>query len=102
AVSNAETRVRYGHPEPMLLDRMSHRLRPGHSRFVTPATPSDTTGQPRVPDPNLPCSVAVPSTSVSNAPDGGSTDGGSTDCTSSPTLPGLFAETVPDNLFTSD
>ncbi|MDB4969110.1 MAG: hypothetical protein JWN44_4799 [Myxococcales bacterium] len=103
ATANLETRVKYGHPEAMLLDRVSHRLRNSQQRFVSPATPADTVGQPRVPDPNNPCAVAIPTTSVSNVPDGGVVDGGiGGTCTASNLVPGLFAEPVPDALLPFD
>lgn len=100
--SNLQTRVKYGHPEAMLLDRVSHRLRPGYLRFATPTTPSDPGGQPRVPDPFNPCATAIPSTTVSNIPDAGVPDAGSVSCLTSPQLPGLHDEPVPDVLFTTD
>ena len=96
AQSNADTHGQAGHPEAMLLDRVSHRLRAGHPRFALPLTPSDTSGQPRVIDPLNPCSVAVPPTS-SGAPDGGTGSTGA--CTdTAATLPSLISEPVPDVL----
>ena len=93
AVSNAQTRVQFGHPEAMLLDRVSHRLRAGNLRFAQPQTESDPTGQPRVSDELNACTVAVPDTSP-GAPDGGVPDGGTCNGGSS-SLPGLYAERIP-------
>src|SRR5262249_29966356 len=87
-----ETQIQVGHPEALLLERLSHRLRPGHPRFALPRAASDPTGQPRVIDESNPVLVSVPATSLG---DGGVSDGGVT-----AGLPGLYAENVPAALTT--
>ncbi|MGZ3437943.1 MAG: hypothetical protein ACXVDD_00415, partial [Polyangia bacterium] len=95
-ISLSDTVKQFGHPQPLLLDRVAHRLRSGHPRFFAPTNESDNTGQPRVTDAVHPCAVAVPPTSP-GVPDGGVPDAGS--CGSSTgTLPGLYAEPVPPEL----
>jgi DNA-binding beta-propeller fold protein YncE len=93
--SLADTVLHFGQPQPMLLDRVSHRIRGGHDRFAKPLTESDATGMARVPDHLNPCSVAVPPTSP-GVPDGG-VDGGS-GCNGSSALPSMFNEPVPQVL----
>lgn len=93
-ISQRQTAVQFGHPEPMLLDRLSHRLRSGHGRFVAPFNASDTAGQPRVTDETNPCAVAVPPTSP-GAPDGGVPDAGVGVCGGTAALPRFYAEPVP-------
>ena len=93
ATSRSQTVAQFGHPEPMLLDRLSHQIRAGHPRFFLPTSESDTTGQPRVIDSSNPCAVAVPPTSP-GVPDGGVPDAGGCGSTSG-NLPSLYREPVP-------
>jgi hypothetical protein len=89
-ISIQQTEAQLGHPEALLLDRLSHRLRGGHPRFVAPLTFSDTTGMARIADETEPFGIAVPSTSEG---DGGVADAGIT-----AGLPAFFAEDVPSYL----
>jgi hypothetical protein len=91
-----DTVKQFGHPQPILLDLVSHQIRNGHPRFFNPATESDVTGQPRVPDSANPCAVAVPPTSP-GIPDGGVPDAGACGSTSGG-LPSLYTELVPPEL----
>jgi hypothetical protein len=77
----------------MLYDLLAHQIRNGQPRFFLPQTPSDSTGQPRVPDPTNPCGVAVPPTSP-GVPDGGVPDAGGCGSTTG-NLPSLYSEAVP-------
>ncbi|HEX8954170.1 MAG TPA: hypothetical protein VF945_20080, partial [Polyangia bacterium] len=94
--SLTDTVLQFGHPQPMLFDLLAHQIRNGHPRFYNPATESDTTGQPRVPDSTNPCAVAVPPTSP-GIPDGGVPDAGACGSTSG-NLPSLYREDVPAQL----
>jgi hypothetical protein len=96
AVSLIDTVQQFGHPQPQLLDRVSHRLRSGHPRFFLATNESDNVGQPRVTDSTHPCAVAVPPTSP-GIPDGGVPDAGSCGSTTG-SLPGLYSEPVPSDL----
>ncbi len=96
AQSLADTVKQFGHPQPILFELLSHQLRAGHPRFFNPATESDVTGQPRVPDSTNPCAVAVPPTSP-GLPDGGVPDAGACGSTSG-NLPSLYRELVPQSL----
>ncbi|MCU1277309.1 MAG: hypothetical protein JWM53_855, partial [bacterium] len=96
AVSLSDTVKQFGHPQPMLLDRISHRIRSGHQRFFLSTTESDNTGMPRVPDSTHPCAVAVPPTSP-GVPDGGIPDAGGCGTTEG-NLPSLYTELVPQQL----
>jgi hypothetical protein len=49
----------FGHPLPMDLDRVAHRLRGGSSRFFQPANPSDNVGQTRIADETNPFQLSV-------------------------------------------
>ncbi len=49
----------FGNPLPMELDRVSHRLRGGTSRFFQPVNFSDNVGQPRINDPTTPYQLSV-------------------------------------------
>ncbi|MCU1278531.1 MAG: hypothetical protein JWM53_2077, partial [bacterium] len=100
AISLSDTVQQVGHPQPFLLDRVSHRIRSGHPRFVLPAAESDNTGQPRVPDRTHPCAVAVPATSP-GIPDGGVPDAGGCNTTVG-NLPSLYGEPVPAELMPAD
>jgi hypothetical protein len=93
-VSNRQTLVQLGHPQAMLLDRLSHRPRAGHPRFVAPFNASDPSGQPRVIDENNPCAVAVPPTSP-GAPDGGTPSVTTNVCNGTSTQPSFYAEALP-------
>jgi hypothetical protein len=84
-VSTHQTETQLGHPQALVLDRLSHRIRTGHARFVAPQSPSDPTGQPRVADETLPFTTFVPTTATS---DGGVSDGGVASGA------GLYAETI--------
>jgi len=95
-ISLSTTVAQFGHPQPRLLDLVSHQIRNGHPRFFLPASESDSTGEPRVPDNTNPCGVAVPPTSP-GIPDGGVPDGGGCGSTTS-NLPSLYAEPVPPML----
>ncbi|MCU1281233.1 MAG: hypothetical protein JWM53_4779, partial [bacterium] len=96
ADSLADTVQQFGHPQPMLLDRVSHRIRSGHPRFIVSNAESDNTGQPRVTDSLHPCAIAVPTTSP-GVPDGGVPDAGAAGAcgSTSSNLPGLYTEPVP-------
>ena len=74
-ISLTTTVAQFGHPQPRLLDLVSHQIRNGHPRFFVPASESDSTGEARVPDNTNPCGVAVPPTSP-GIPDGGVPDAG--------------------------
>jgi hypothetical protein len=91
--SRAQTVQHFGHPTPLLLDRLAHRLRGGHLRFQSPATPDDTTGMARIADEFNPFNVVVPSTS--QVADAGVPN---TDAGASPNLPGLYQEMLPPSL----
>jgi len=91
-----DTVKQFGHPQPLLIDLVSHRIRSGQPRFFNPATESDATGQPRVADSTNPCAVAVPPTSP-GTPDGGVPDAGACGTTSGG-LPSLYTELVPAEL----
>lgn len=94
--SLSDTVKQFGHPQPMLIDLVSHRIRSGHPRFFNPATESDVSGQPRVADSTNPCAVAVPPTSP-GTPDGGVPDAGACGSTTGG-LPSLYRELVPMEL----
>ncbi len=94
--SLSDTVKQFGHPQPFFFELLSHQIRNGHPRFFNPATESDTTGQPRVPDSTNPCSVAVPPTSP-GIPDGGVPDAGACGSTTG-NLPSLYRELVPPEL----
>jgi hypothetical protein len=96
AVSLSDTVKQFGHPQPLLLDRVSHRIRNGHPRFFLPNAESDNTGQARVTDSTHPCAVAVPATSP-GVPDGGVPDAGGCGSTAG-NLPSLYGELVPPEL----
>lgn len=89
-----QTEEQYGHPEALLYDRISHRLRGGHPRFEQPLTFSDLTGMARIADETQPFGVAVPSTSQA--------DGGTGDAGISANLPAFYAENVPSYLIGDD
>lgn len=94
--SLVDTVAQFGHPQPMLLDRVSHRLRSGHPRFQVSNNEGDNIGQPRVSDSQHPCAVAVPSTAP-GIPDGGVPDAGACGSTVG-NLPSLYVEPVPATL----
>jgi hypothetical protein len=93
ALSRAQTVQHFGHPTPLLLDRLAHRLRGGHLRFQNPTTAGDTIGMARIADEFNPFAVVVPSTST--VADAGAPG---VDAGASPNLPGLFEEQLPTSL----
>ena len=95
-VSLSDTVKQFGHPQPKLIDLVSHQIRNGHPGYFNPSTESDTTGYPRVPDSTNPCGVAVPPTSP-GTPDGGVPDAGACGSTAG-NLPSLYRELVPGQL----
>jgi hypothetical protein len=61
----------FGHPLPMDLDRVSHRLRSGSSRFFQPTNQADNVGQPRLTDVANPYQVfvnGIPKAAVTDGP----------------------------------
>ncbi|HEX4457456.1 MAG TPA: hypothetical protein VIA18_05780 [Polyangia bacterium] len=86
-ISVSQTEAQYGHPEALLYDRVSHRLRNGHPRFELPLSFSDTTGMARIADETQPYGVALPSTSQG--------DGGAGDAGIAAGLPAFYADNVP-------
>lgn len=58
-----------GAPEPLVLDRVSHRLRPLTDRFARPPSESDNAGTPRLRTPNDPLTVRVGSEARASGPD---------------------------------
>jgi hypothetical protein len=96
ATSIKQTLVQFGHPQPLIFDRVAHRIRAGHARFGAPQAAGDSAGQPRVVNELSPCAVAVPSTSP-GAPDGGVPDAGVGVCGGSAALPSFYAETLPQS-----
>jgi hypothetical protein len=57
----------FGHPIPMELDRVSHRLRGGTNRFFQPVNFSDNAGQPRLADEGNPYQLTVAGLPKSNS-----------------------------------
>jgi hypothetical protein len=94
-LSRSQSIQEYGHPTPLLLDRLAHRMRGGHLRFAIPQTASDNTGMARIADEFNPFGVSVPSTSAVDA-GVAQVDGGA-----SPNLPGLYQEALPTSLIGS-
>lgn len=99
-LSIKQTLEQFGHPQAMLLDRVSHRIRPGHARFAAPQSAGDSNGQPRVLDEQAPCAVAVPPTSP-GSPDGGIPDAGAGVCGGNASLPSFYAERLPPDFYSS-
>jgi hypothetical protein len=92
-LSRQQTQQLYGHPTPLLLDRVAHHLRSGHLRFVSSASAADPVGMARVSDEFNAFSVSVPSTSV--VADAGVPN---SDAGASPNLPGLYQEPLPKSV----
>jgi hypothetical protein len=97
ALSEQQAGVHFGHPQPLLLDRVSHRIRPGTPRFTSGLSEADVIGAPRVTNNLQPCVTLVPSSTAGTAGENSAPPGR---CDTG-TLPGLLPEAIPAPLIMS-